>query len=713
MILRLRRLLSCILLSAMLFVQLPTAAQSSSEYSIKELSIRINNEGARVTAKISGAANEWLTLELVRPNTNAGEGYEDNSITNALAGIDMIQLDNNGEATYQYIADGGSGIYTLRVRGEVTSLSYTDVYNEPQGNESTAYYADMWSAYGSTAENPYTQDSVWLTPDLLKLGIEHAAQSIKAKLDKREPGRRLLMIDPGITNRISAESVNFIWEQAVVENVAADMEEFFDIYYHIGGELDGLYSDDETTMCSWTLDSNDKISDEDFRARIDSIVADPFYQDYIRPQLVERGMKFSTGQGVNELQVLRNQSATSASNTSYMIWHNVMNSYKSECLTKAFYEPAAKFYPEVTYANYGSNERDAAHFTGGAHRYHLGGNTEKAGTHSSPVLYRESGSKRYSPNGDVFTYEATPFAEVMALTNSMREIMMSSEGGKTMPWVVAKGYNFSRIDTDETTLPYYYEYMIHLAMCDPDAFLFYGPGYYTTDDPAVTKLNYESMNEALNEINTYMKKSGAKTLVDDIVPRDSAYILSGIESDGKYVWRITPDNTHLADGQSFCTKTTGTPTFYIDGTTVSFPQGTILPNINETYGYWVETPLGVYPEIQADTASAEPILQLILYDKNGIQIKDTDTTPIDAYSAQLYFKDSAGRDITVNFAQYMQNKMVNIETIAKSNLSDKSGQIYIKDLKGNTPADTANLYVWENFNTLRPLTENIPIAGNE
>lgn len=710
--LRLRRLLSCILLTALLFVQLPTAAQSTSEYPIKELSIRINNPGAKVTAKIVGKANELLTLELVRPNAKSGDGYSEEGLTSAFAGLDMIQLDENGEATYQYTADDVSGIYTLRVRGEVTSLSYTDVYNEPQGYESDAYYADMWSAYGSTAENPYTQDSVWLTPALLKIGLEHAAQSIKAKLDKREPGRRLLMIDPGITTRLAGESVNFIWEQRVVENVAADMEEFFDYYYHIGGQLDGLYSDDETTMCTWTLDSNDKVTAEEFRARIDAIVADPFYQEYIRPQLVERGMKFSTGDGVNELQILRNQSSTSASNTSYMIWGNVMHSYKSECLKKAFYEPAAKFFPEVTYANYGSNDRYAAYYTGGAHRYHLGGNVIKAGTHSSPVLYTESGSKRFSPNGDVFKYEATPFAEVLCLTNSMREIMLSSEGGKTMPWVVAKGYNFSRIDADETTLPYYYEYMIHLAMCDPDAFLFYGPGYYTTDDPAVRHLNYVSMNEALNEINTYMKKSGAKTLVDDTVPIDSAYILSGIESDGKYVWRITPDNTHLSAGQSFCTKTTGTPTFYIDGTTISFPQGTILPNINETYGYWVETPLGVYPEIKSDTLSEAPVLQLIWFDKNGIQITDSET-PIDAYSAKLYFKDSAGRDITVNFAQYMQNKMVNVQTVGKSKLTDKAGTIFIEDLKGNTPADTANLYIWENFNTMRPITESMPVAGNE
>ena len=711
--LRLRRMLSCILLAALLFVQLPAAAQSSSEYPIKELSIRINNPDARVTAKIVGKANELLTLELVRPNAKAGDGYSDSGLTNALAGVDMIQLDENGEATYQYIADDGSGIYTLRVRGEVTSLSYTDVYNEPQGYESDAYYADMWSStYGKDPENPYTQSSVWLTPALLKISIEHAAKTIKNKLDDREPGRRLLMIDPGITNRLSNESVNFIWEQQVVENVAADMEEFFDVYYHMGGQLDGIYSDDETTMCTWSLDSNDKVTAEEYTARIDAIVADPFYQEVIRPQLVERGMKFSTGEGVNELQVLRNQSALSASNTSYMIWHNVMNSYKSECLKKAFYEPAAKFFPEVTYANYGSNDRHAALYTGNAHRYHLGGNTIKAGTHSSPVLYRESGSKRYSPNGETFTYEATPFGEVLGLTNSMREIMLSSDGGKTMPWVVAKGYNFSRIDTDETTLPYFYEYLIHLAMCDPDAFLFYGPGYYTTDDPVVTRLNYDSMNEALEEINTYMNKSGAKTLVDDTVPIDSPYILSGIESDGKFVWRITPDNTHLTAGQSFCTKTTGTPTFYIEDTTISFPQGKILPNINETYGYWVETPLGVYPEVKADTTSAEPVLQLIWFDKNGIQITDSET-PIDAYAAKLYFTDSAGRDITVNFAQYMQNKMVNVQTLAKSKMTDKSGSIFIGDLKGDTPADTANLYIWENFNTLRPITQSMPVAGNE
>ena len=57
--------------------------------------------------------------------------------------------------------------------------------------------------------------------------------------------------------------------------------------------------------------------------------------------------------------------------------------------------------------------------------------------------------------------------------------------------------------------------------------------------------------------------------------------------------------------------------------------------------------------------------------------------------------------------------MVNVQTLAKSKMTDKSGSIFIGDLKGDTPADTANLYIWENFNTLRPITQSMPVAGNE
>lgn len=700
---RFRRVLSCLLLSVLL-LQASVSAQSTSESQIKEKSIRINNPGARMTAEITGTPGSWVTLELLRPSKEQSEAYKSENMAEIFAGLDMVQIPENGVATYTYSAGEENGIYTLRARGDITSLDYTAEGNVLSGNESDLFFAELWNKSFTHINEDYIQGAVWLSKDLINISLEHAAKTVKAQMDLRKPGRRYLYIDVDIACMPSANSEQFIWEWSAVEEQAAYLDEFFNVYYHLGGELDGIYTDNEVTMCPWAFKSVPEGEDKTtfIWNRLESVVADPTYQNVIRPRLVERGFEFNTTNG-NELYDVPYHN--SAKDNAYLIWTAVLDTYKSECLTAGIYEPTKKYYPDVYYSNYQSNDRLAGYYTGTAHRYYVGGNRIKAGTHSSPVLYSAGTSKKYAPDGTVSVMEETPFAEMRSLVGGMRNVVISSPDGKTMPWVVSEYYHkFSYIDEDR---PYFYEYLLHLGLCDPDAFLHYGPVYYGGEEENVQG-NIDGMRNVLEELNAYANKKDAVTLVDDSTYSKYPYVLSGMQTKGRFLWRITPDNTKLEEGQEFCTKEEGTPTFYIDGTTISFPQGKILPNISSTYGYWVETPLDVYPVTVNESETEESSILLKAYDKNGIEVSEENKE--DTETVVLFYKGMSGKDIAANIAKYNQGAMTDIKTAEKSKTNNSNGRIVIKNInKEGQQYDEAKLFVWEGFKTLNPILPEVTL----
>ena len=702
---RLRRLLSCILLSALL-LQMPVfAEQSTSDSQLKEMSVRINNPDAQMTALIYGTPDTWVTIELITPGKSQKEAYESENTQDIFAGFDMQKIPESGVLEYPYTADDGTGIYTLRARGEITSVEYAAEGNRLSGSQSDLFFAELWNdAYTDVCED-YIQGAVWLDTTLINKGIEHAAQTVKKHMDLRQPGRKYLYIHTDIAN-MNAKSGKFIWQWEDVEEQAAYLDKFFNVYYHMGGDLDGIYTDNENTMCPWGFkyvpdgaDSQTVIGN-----RLEEVVSDPTYQNVIRPRLVERGFEFNTTK--NELYDVPYHN--SAKDNAYLIWTAVLDSYKSECLTAGIYEPAKKYYPDVYYSNYSSNDRITAYYTGGAHRYYVGGNRIKAGTHSSPVLYSASaGTKRYYPDGTVYTIDATPFAEAQSLIAGMKNIVISSDDGKTMPWVVSEYYHkFSYIDEDR---PYFYEYLLHLGLCNPDAFLHYGPIYYGGEEEN-PQGNVDGMRKAMEELNAYADKKTSKTLVDDTSYREYPFILSGMQTKGRFLFRITPDNTKLEEGKEFCTQKEGTPTFYIDGYRISFPGGTILPNISSTYGSWVETPIGVYPKIvnENENETEESSILLKLYDKNGIEVSEDNKE--DAQTAVLFYKGMSGKDIAASIAKYNNGKMTDIKTEEKSKFVDSVGRIVIKNINKDTlPNDSKKMFIWQGFETLNPITPEITL----
>ena len=682
-------------------ISLAANAQSSSDYSVEELTVRLNNVGAEATIEIKGTPGSLVSVELLKPGVTISQAYTEENLINVFAGFDMVEIPKSGTAVYQYIAEDDLGVYHFRVSGEVDSVSYTATDNDVPIGNSDVFFTEMWSEGYKSTYTDYVQGPVWIRRYMLTANVENWVNKIKADLDRRTPGRRYIYIHTDSVQNVLSQGDNILWSQENVEELAALLDNFFKLYYESGGELDGIYTDNEAVMNTWQIRgfNPDGLSTtaEIIARNLENIVSDPIYTNYLRPQLVERGFNFkiNTDLGRNELydvgnyQAYVNPDKASKEYCNYLIWDAVTANYKNECLTKGIYDVAKKYFPNVYYANYSSVDRIAATYKGGTHKYELGGDRDKAGTHSCPVLYDSSAG--------------SPYLEARGLANSMRGVMLATDGGKVMPWVVSKGYhNFSHISED---LPYFYEYLFHVTMCNPDALLLYGPRYYSDDPADRVQLNVTGMLEAMDEFNEYAVKTDAKTLIENRINTQD-FMVSGMYTNGRNLWRITPDNT-VVSVESFLKSDDGNPTFYVSGQTVTFPGGRILDNMYSEYGYWIETDAGVEPTITYDEVPDTTTLTYRYYDEHGIEITDENINWDDVYTVAIYvdglLENVEGMEM--NVAKYEDNRLVSVEPLKSDIWTGKSGRLVSFNIKDKTDS---KLLTWESIESLTPLMPALP-----
>lgn len=697
MIRGLRRML---LILTMLFA-LSLTAKAQSEYGIKELTVRLNNVGAEARIEIKGTPGSLVSVELIRPDVEVGQAYTADDLMDVFAGLDMIEIPQSGKAIYNYIAEDDLGVYNFRVCGEVESVSYTATDNDVALAEPDDFFTTMWSDNLKTMVEDHIQGPIWVRLGTITGNVEAKARAIKEEMDRREPGKRFLYIHTDASQDYLINDTDVLWQQEDVEELATLLDNFFKVYYEVGGQLDAVHTDIEAVMTTWQVRGFDPEGLGTLSAIIDrnlnNITEDPLYTSYIRPQLAERGFNFkiNTDLGRNELydigyyQAYVNPDRVTKDKCNYLIWDAVASNYKNECLTQAIYEPARKYFPNVYYCNYGSNDRVAADYNGGVHKYELGGDRTKAGTHSCPVLYDSSAG--------------SPYLEARGLANGMRGVMLATEDGNVMPWVVSKGYHsYSHIHED---VPYFYEYLFHIALCNPDALLLYGPQYYNTDPADRVQLNITGMREALDEFNEYAVKTDAKTLIQNRINTQD-FMVSGMYTNGRNLWRITPDNT-VVSVDEFLKSDNGNPTFYVSGQTVTFPGGRILDNMYSEYGYWIETDAGVEPTITYDEVPDTTTLTYRYYDEFGIEITDENINWDDVYTVAIYvdglLENVEGMEM--NVAKYEDNRLVSVKPLKTDVWIGKSGRLVSYNIKEQRDS---KLLTWESLQSLTPLMPALP-----
>lgn len=435
--------------------------------------------------------------------------------------------------------------------------------------------------------------------DLTSKGVIPVAKEAARYLKAMPEGRRAIDIRFVMTE-ITKDRENLVFWDNGTEKVRELHLEFFEALKNEGAELDYVIDDLEADMSNWSIKKQEVA---------DSITNHPRYATEIRPELEKRNFKFGDESQGDLYYVINYRKDTSA----YNIWNRAMDGDRIVYYhNRAAYEPISQFYPDVKLSNYGSSayNGETKIITGAAHKSYLGGPGINIGTHSSPVCYGMLIHLTYpgnAPDGYPFNeFKKTAYNNMLMEVIKVNSAVLSTEGGKIMPWVGLKNWSSSGYGNFFIT-KYYEEFILHLGLMNPDPFLIYNHGSTKQGDDEVL------LSKLFTQLDELAGFDGKKTLLTEAASWDDRYILSGMSAGGRNVWRITPDlytpgislENFLIDSEK--------PTFQIGNQVVVFPEGSYIYTPKENlaeYGYWVISPAGTYPEelrVDGIEEPAEPI----------------------------------------------------------------------------------------------------------
>ena len=501
-----------------------------------------------------------------------------------------------------------------------------------------------------------TPDYTYLVSAYGSKDIKVIAQKTKEDFDQRPEGTRYILLNL-MTKAVHGLVEKNIYFDKAEAAIKGWVEEFLAEYHRIGGKLDGITLDLEYIYSSaWYIHLGARNANGD--ARYDNpnlffdIVEDPRYKTQIRPRLEEMGFPFETPSATKtEIHGIDKQNSTA-----YNIWNRVMANREVELIDRCVYEPLQKYYPnanttdyQVGY-NYGWQKavRDnAAPVTGNR----LGcGETSSFNCYAARPSNTMSGyTSKNQPAADPSYstpaacndsyYELTAFNRILWDINMLKMMSEATPGGRISTHITYFNYAPTKVGTYSNT-PYYTEDILHLGLMDPKPFM----GYIREDEVFNNGQNFSDPNMedygyAIKVVNDIMAEltrvAGASDRKPIPVPAtwNSKFILSGMYAGGRNIWRITPDTSTGVTLEQFLVKDKA-PTFYIDGQTVTFPQGRIIEDGNVrqvgTCGYWVETPANVMPVITNDTnrySQYAPLMDTFEGYQEGTKLSKTTALP--------------------------------------------------------------------------------------
>lgn len=500
---------------------------------------------------------------------------------------------------------------------------------QAQETEKKPFYLMQWTGYDIELSNVYTMLYFWTYPavegELMKVSypykkttdIKEVAQNVKDSFEGRPEGTRYINFDlPLIAFRYLAEDV--VYMEKAVAAVQEWLYAFLEEYQAIGGELDGLVTDAEyenlyATYIHSRFAKNDPLI-------YDKIVKNPLYETQIRPLLEERGFKFypNPNEYTPEIYGIHpNSGAEYAQSRS--IWDAVLRSHINDCVTRAC-SPVWEYYPDALVTDYQSKnikswlkeQRDSGGTFGAGGNYYTAGNSNCENTYSvrpGMTLFEDATSKtpvyRTIPGYNRAVYENTPFNCFLYDANVFKNTYLASDEGNVSFWIAHYLYNKENPNSVSET-PYYAETLLHMGLLNPEVFLGYII-YQEIEKYEDYEFCLELVDDVLDELNRLVGDADRKPI--QVIPTwNDHFVLSGMTSGGRNIWRLTPDTTKVSV-EDF--KTEGAdPTFSVNGQTVTFPQGKIIENgsvrgwdaqknvvQDGLCGYWIETPVDVMPVI--------------------------------------------------------------------------------------------------------------------
>ncbi len=492
--------------------------------------------------------------------------------------------------------------------------------------------------------------------------IEAAAQRLYEEFANRPAGSRYINLAAmaSVFNVCVKDAIDM---EDGVRLVADWLDRFLAEYKSLGGKLDGIAIDLEynyytsfyleSRFCNKYTADGETQEPRNLDILQDIVRNERVYQKIIRPQLVEyekQGLfrfytkdinpktglpdDLNTAVGpeygvrvpipVSEITTINRYDDNGGEANSRSTWSWVVSGYLADCITRASYEPLIKYYPDAVLSDYGTADLYSWHKTmsntGGAT-----GTSVKAGNASNGVFYggqlseyywaSYSGSKTrqlyYKPIGyNKAVFDPTdPFTRVLYDANNVKRLLSSArdrdgENAKINVWVPY--FHYANTEKSYGNSAYFTEVMYHLGMANPEPFL----GYIIKTEVQAKAKNYDDDNmgdyfyalQVTDDILTELSKVAGysdRKAIELPISWNEDYILSGIYANGRNVWRITP-NIGAVSLKDFKVGD-DTPTFSVNGVTVTFPQGKIIKDSKITQigscGYWVETPANVTPVV--------------------------------------------------------------------------------------------------------------------
>lgn len=585
---------------------------SIEKYTVKNM--RFDQINAEATIVLKGKPNTNALVEIVHSEELMKLKTAQQPFTQ------MVEIPASGEISLNYTSIR-TGIYVVSAFGEIDEITYTTINNEIPEQQYEGFYAELWRWDNS---NAYNTENMFVKVELTKqmldnYGSETAAKMIYQELKNRPAGKRSLFIGADLSEHIvqgnGTTQKAYIWWDQGAEEVSQYMDSFFDAYYHLGGQVDVVYSDFEKVNTNWGLSHPDVFNGNlgEMDNFLKNVVETDSRYPALHAQLESRGFIFDTNGSHSELLGVVNWN-TASFKYSYLIWNTVMETMRSGYLNQAIYNPAKKYYPNIKYSNYQDVALDPTIDFGAFDKpTFLGGEKINAGTHSSPEAYPRTIFNVMSGNRDhveSIGLDPTPYNSMLYHTNRIKSSMLATTDKKIMPWISTTSFNEIELLGDSS---YYHEYFLHVGLSNPDPFLVFGPQYYIGDNQASVDSSALLINDLLAELNSLAGSSDRYTLVNDLASWEDGYTLSGIYANGKHIYRITPDIDKVSSIEAFLTNRERCE-FIVDDKKIKFPGGTIVDNMVSEYGYWVVM---------------DPTAEFIIEDYDGTIQMETEITWID------------------------------------------------------------------------------------
>jgi len=442
--------------------------------------------------------------------------------------------------------------------------------------------------------------------------IPEIAKAFKETCDALPEGARFFQFCL-LHDGLKAHVEDLVYFDKGIELIKGWLNKFLAEYSRIGGKLDGIIVDLEYHW-SHAYYIPSKAPNSNIYA---DIVADARYATRIRPMLEAYGFNFYENPSGEKSEIYCIKSGGSGHENCYDIWNAVMDSLEADAINQAVYEPLIQYYPNGIVSDYHSSDFDgwnkALDNFGNIRRY----NVIKAGNCSNYNIYScrpensfyNGGTVSYKsvPSYNGAYYEATPFHMALYDANFLKDIYNSTDNGIMNIWISEYLYNIEDEDWDVyldgvkstySNTPYYTEVAYHAGLLNPQPFL----GFVVPSHVNKRGGEYDTCLEVLSDIMVELTRVAGASDRKPIRTQSSwngNYILSGMYAAGRNIWRLTPDTTKVSL-QNFKIAD-DTPTFSIDGLTITFPQGKILQDgkVREvgSCGYWIETPADVMPVI--------------------------------------------------------------------------------------------------------------------